>query len=398
MRGMRIVIDAMGGDAAPKAPVAGAVLAARDFGVPIALAGRPEVIEAELAGLEHEGLDIELVPASQVVAMDDLQPAATMRKSPDSSIARGLKYVRQGHGRAFVSVGHTGAVMAGALLFLGRSPGVRRPALVAAFPTLNGPCVLIDVGGNVDAKPDFLQQFGIMGAIYAERVLDIRQPRVGLVTIGEERGKGNQVVQAAVPLLEATNLHFIGNIEGRDIPEGHADVAVMDGFTGNIVIKFAEGVGQLVSQIFREEIRRDPISAFGGLLMQPAFGRARRRMDYRAYGGATLLGARGIVVIGHGRSDAEGVKKAIEVALRAAENKVVEAIEAGVAHPDHVPEADEDPDAGRGSGPGSEPGSDKDSDADSGADADPSRDSNPTSAPDDSIDAETEARQAPEPA
>ena len=340
---MRIVVDAMGGDAAPAAPVAGAVLAARAFGVPMALAGQLERIEAELNGLDTRGLDIEIVPASQVVAMDELQPAAAMRRSPDSSIARGLKFVRQGNGDAFVSMGHTGAVMAGALLYLGRSHGVRRPALVAAFPTLNGPCVLIDVGGNVDSKPEFLQQFGIMGAIYAERVLGVAHPRVGLVTIGEERGKGNQVVQAAVPLLEATNLHFIGNIEGRDIPEGNADVAVIDGFTGNVLIKFAEGIGKLVRQILSEEARGDPLSLLGGLLMRPAFGRAGKRMDYRAYGGATLLGARGIVVIGHGRSDAEGVKKAVEVALRAAENKVVEAIEAGVAHPEHVPEADENP-------------------------------------------------------
>jgi glycerol-3-phosphate acyltransferase PlsX len=328
---MQIVVDAMGGDAAPSAPIQGAVLAARNFGVPIALAGRPDVIAAELAKLDTTGLILEIVPASEAIAMDELQPAAAVRRSPDSSIARGLKYVRQGHAEAFVSVGHTGAALAGASLYLGRLPGVRRPALAVTFPTLGGPCVLIDVGGNVDSKAEFLQQFGIMGAIYAERVLGVVDPRVGLVTIGEERGKGNQVVQAAVPLLEATELRFIGNIEGRDIPEGNADVAVMDGFTGNVLIKFAEGIGVLVRDIIQAEAKADPISMLGGLLMRPAFGRASRRMDYRAYGGATLLGARGMVVIGHGRSDAEGVKKAIEVALRAVENRVVEAIESGIA-------------------------------------------------------------------
>jgi glycerol-3-phosphate acyltransferase PlsX len=328
---MRIIVDAMGGDFAPAAPVEGAVIAARAFGVPVALAGRPEVIEAELAKLEVKGLDIEIVPAQDSIAMDELSPVAAVRNSPDSSIVRGLKYVRQGHAEAFVTVGHTGASLAGASLNLGRIRGVRRPALVVTFPSLKGPVALIDVGGNVDVRAEFLQQFGIMGAIYAERVLGIKNPRVGLVTIGEERGKGNQAVQEAVPLLERAGLNYIGNIEGRDIPEGNADVAVMDGFTGNVIIKFAEGVGGLVRSILDEEARRDPISAIGGLLMKPAFGRARQRMDYRAFGGATLLGARGIVVIGHGRSDAEAVKTAVSVALRASENRVVEAIEQGVA-------------------------------------------------------------------
>jgi glycerol-3-phosphate acyltransferase PlsX len=321
----------MGGDSAPGPAVAGAILSARRLGVPIALVGPPDVLRAELARHDVAGLDIELVEAADVVGMDELSPAEAIRGRPDNSISRGLRHLRHGHGEAFVTMGHTGAAMAGAALNLGRLPHVKRAGLAVPFPTLHGPCALIDVGANAEVRPEFLQQFAIMGAVYAERVLGKANPRVGLVTIGEERGKGTQAVQEAFPLLEAAGLNFIGGVEGRDIPEGNVDVAVVDGFTGNVLIKFAEGIGGLVSQILRGSAKGDPLAMLGGVLMSGAFKRARAQMDYRAYGGATLLGVRGIVVIGHGRSDAEAVHTAIRVARRGVANGMVQAIEERVA-------------------------------------------------------------------
>ena len=331
---MQLVVDAMGGDVAPGPAVAGAVLSARRLGLRVALSGPPELIQAELDRHDVKGLDIEIIPAGEVIGMDELQPAEAIRSRPDNSISRGMKHLRHGDAQAFVTMGHTGAGMAAAALNLGRLHGVRRAGLAVPFPTLGGPCALIDVGANADVRPEFLQQFAIMGAVYAEKVLGIRNPRVGLLTIGEERGKGSQVVQEAFPLLERAGLNFIGGVEGRDIPEGKVDVAVTDGFTGNVLIKFAEGVGGLVSKILRDSAKGDPLALLGGLLMRGAFKRARAQMDYRAYGGATLLGTRGVVVIGHGRSDAEAVHTAISVACRAVENGMVEAIGAGVARAD----------------------------------------------------------------
>ncbi len=307
------------------------MLAASTFGEPILLVGRSAEIEAELADLDTTGLSLEVVHASQVVDMAEGSPAASVRRSPDSSISRGMTLIRRGEAEAIVTAGHTGAALAGAMFRLGRIRGVRRPALATPFPTTGGPCVVIDIGANAEVRPRFLLQFAIMGAAYAERVLGIERPRVGLLTIGEERGKGSQVVQAALPLLESSDLDFVGNIEGRDIPLGNVDVAVTDGFTGNVMIKFAEGSAALVQKLLREAAAGDPLAALGGLLMRRTLRRARTRMDYRAYGGAALLGVRGMVVIGHGRSDAEAVKAAVGVAIRGVEHDLMGAIERGIA-------------------------------------------------------------------
>lgn len=328
---MRIVVDAMGGDHAPAVVVEGAVLAARTFGRPIILVGRAPEVESELARHTTTGLDITVHHASDVIGMDELSPSSAVRARHDNSMSQGMKLIRHGQAEAFVTAGHTGVAMAAAALNLGRIHGVSRAAVATPFPTLGNPCVLIDIGANVEVKPTYLLQFGVMGAVYAERVLGIQRPRVGLLTIGEERGKGTPEVQAALPLLEQSGLNFIGNIEGGDIPTGQVDVAVTDGFTGNIVIKFAEGTGLLVRQIVREATTGNPLSLAGGLLMRPAWRRASQRMDYRSYGGAILLGVRGVVVIGHGRSDPEAVKTAIGVAVRGIESRLVDAIEAGVA-------------------------------------------------------------------
>jgi phosphate acyltransferase len=327
---IRIIVDAMGGDDAPRQPVAGAVRAARAFGKPIVLVGRQPDIEAELAAHDHADLDLTVVHAPDVIAMHELAPASAVRSSPDSSIARGMTLVRQGHAGAFVTMGHTGAALAGATFRLGRLHGVLRPGLATPFPTVNGRCVMIDIGANADVRPAFLAQFGVMGAAYAERVLGIANPRVGLVSNGEERGKGSAAVQQAVPLLEASGVNFIGNIEGRDIPLGTADVVVLDGFTGNVLVKFAEGTPALVASILRQSLAGDLLAIPTGLLLRRLMQRARSRMDYRSTGGAVLLGVRGVVVIGHGRSDAEAVTTAIGVAVRAVENGLVEAIASGI--------------------------------------------------------------------
>jgi glycerol-3-phosphate acyltransferase PlsX len=278
-----------------------------------------------------DSLDVSVVHAPDTIAMDELAPAAAIRRSPDSSIARGMRLVRDGEGDAFVTMGHTGAALAGAMFRLGRLRGVRRPALATPFPTLAGPCVLLDVGANTEVRPEHLLQFAVMGASYAEKVLGVARPRVGLVSNGEERGKGTGDVRDAVPLLEASGLNFIGNIEGHDIALGTADVAVMDGFTGNVLLKFAEGAGALVGRFLRDAIGRDPLAVTGALLMSGALGRLRRRMDYRPYGGAVLLGVRGVVIIGHGRSDGEGVKAAVRAAARGVEGGLVRSISDGIA-------------------------------------------------------------------
>jgi glycerol-3-phosphate acyltransferase PlsX len=331
MARMRIAIDAMGADRGTAVMVEGALRAAREHGVGIVLVGRQPEIEGVLARSDVSGLDVRVLHAEDVVGMDELAPADAVRRMPDSSISRATILVRQGEADALVTAGHTGAAHAAALLRLGRSPGVRRPALATPFPTCRSPCVLIDIGANADVRPVFLLQFAIMGAAYAERALGIANPRVGLLTIGEERGKGNGLVQEVLPLLESSELNFVGNIEGRDIPVGNVDVAVTDGFTGNILVKFAEGAGAVVRQMIREEATHDPLSFVGALMMLPALRRVPNRMSYRSYGGAILLGARGVVVIGHGRSDAQAVQAAVGVAIRCVEGDLVGAIQQRVA-------------------------------------------------------------------
>lgn len=330
---VRIVVDAMGGDNGAAANVAGAVLAARD-GARVVLVGRQDAIERELSGHRTQGLPIEVVHAETVIAMDEKAPAQAVRTRRDNSMTVGIDLVHHGHADGFVTAGHTGAAMTAAAFGLGRVKGVQRPALVTVFPAVDGPVALLDVGANAEVRPEHLVQFAVMGAAYAERVLGIPGPRVGLVSIGEEPGKGTALVQAALPLLEAAPIAFVGNIEGQDVPLGGVDVAVTDGFTGNVMLKLAEGIASLVTTTLKREARADVLSALGGLLMRPAMGRIRQRWDYRGYGGAMLLGVRGAVVIGHGRSDALAVRSAIAVARRGVEHGLVAAIAEGIARAD----------------------------------------------------------------
>ncbi len=331
---MRIVLDAMGSDRAPAADVEGAVRAARRFGHEIVLVGRQALIEAELAKHNAADLPLSIVPAEQVIGMDE-HPSQAVRRKPDSSMVVGMGLVREGQADAFVSAGNSGGVLASALAGagrLGRIRGIRRPALSTVLPTVSGSCLMLDIGANTDCRPEWLVQFAVMGSIYAQRVLGVPNPRVALLSNGEEETKGDAlVIEAHQALKQVQGLNFIGNAEGKDLPMGAADVIVADGFAGNVAIKTAEGVASMMLQLLRTHIKASPITAVGGLLAKPAFRQVARVLDYREYGGAPLLGVNGVVIIAHGRSDPLAIENAIRVAADAVAGGVVERIREGVA-------------------------------------------------------------------
>ncbi len=320
-----IVLDAMGGDHAPAEPVRGAVLAARELGIRVALVGRPEDVERELARHGPRPAGLEVVPAAEVIAMDE-EPARAAFRKRDSSIAVGLRMLKEGRADAFVSAGNTGAVMAAAIMQLNRIRGIERPTLVALMPVRGRLTVLLDVGANADAKPHYLLQWAQMAAAYLERVWKVERPRVGLLNIGEEETKGNALAQEAHRLLRESGLNFIGNVEGRDITRGLADVIVTDGFTGNVVIKTMEGMAELIQDLLREAIASRWYYKLGALLLLPAFNQLRRRMDYREYGAGPLLGVDGLVFVAHGRSDALAIRSALRVAREAVRSGMLDAL------------------------------------------------------------------------
>lgn len=326
---MRIVLDAMGGDHAPAAVVEGGVRAAREQGVEVILVGRQEAVQPELAKHDTTGAQVRLVHASEVIEMDE-HPALVAKSKRDSSMVVGMQMVKRGEADAFVTMGNSGGALAVALLHLGRLRGIKRPALASVFPTVRGPAFLIDLGANTDCKPEYLQQFAIMGSVYAERVLGIPNPRVGILSNGEEEGKGNFLVRDTTPLLKACGLNFVGNVEGKDVPAGLADVVVTDGFTGNVLVKTAEGVAAMILEVLEREIKARPVAMAGALLAKPAFRAVKRTLDYTEYGGAALLGVNGVVIVGHGRSNAKAVASAVRVAKVAVEGKVLDAIRAGI--------------------------------------------------------------------
>lgn len=321
----RVAVDAMGGDHAPHAIVGGAVLAARELAADVILVGVREAIEPLLE--QHAApSNISIVPASEVVAMG-AHPVEAIRRQQDSSIVVAARMVKAGSADALVSAGSTGAAMACSLLEWGRIKGIDRPAISAILPTLDGACIMLDVGAQVDCHPKNLVQFALMGSLYAQKVLGIEQPRVGLLNNGEEEGKGCELVREAYPLLrDAGDLNFVGNIEGRDILAGKADVVVCDGFVGNVVLKFAEGMGAVIFDLLREAISRGTRSKLGGLMLRPALKELWRKMDYTEYGGAPLLGVRGVCIISHGSSNEKAVKNAIRVACESVAGDVVSAI------------------------------------------------------------------------
>jgi glycerol-3-phosphate acyltransferase PlsX len=318
---MSIAIDAMGGDFAPSHPVAGAVLAAREYGARLILVGRKEAIEAELAKHRAGGLPIEIVHASEVVEMHD-SPVNAFRRKKDSSIRVAATLVRDGRAAGVVSAGNTGAVMTTVKMICGVLEGVERPALCAVVPNLRGPSVWLDVGANIDCKPEQLAQFAVMGHLYAREVLGVGQPRVGLMSIGEEDTKGNEVTREAFRILKEAPLNFIGNVEGRDIFNGKADVIVCDGFIGNVSLKAVESAAEAILHFLKEEISKSFLAKMGYILARPAFRNFRKKVDYAEYGGVPLLGVRAAAIICHGGSSVRAIKNAVRVTQEFVKNRV----------------------------------------------------------------------------
>ncbi len=327
---IRIVVDAMGSDDFPGPDVEGAVLAAREYGVEIILVGDEARVTPALAALNPGDLPIKVQHAPEMLTMEDKGMKLVLkarRPSSRNSMAIGIDLVKNGDAQAFVTAGNTGAAMVTAYFRLGTIPGVDLPALAPAFPTATGSCVVLDVGANPDVKPENLLQFALMGSIYAQKVRGVTRPKVGLVSNGEEEGKGNQLVKDTTPLLKNSGLNFFGNVEGKEVIGGRVDVAVCDGFVGNVMLKTAEAVAKLIVDKIREAIKGGgPFAMLGGLLVRPALGSIKKLLDPSEYGAAPLLGVDGLVFIGHGRSDAIAIKNAIRVAKEAAEANVLESL------------------------------------------------------------------------
>jgi phosphate acyltransferase len=321
---MKIAIDAMGGDLAPRETVLGGVMSVKDREVldlaghdlEIVLVGRKEVIEKELgqAG-DYPAKSISIVDAREVVEMGE-SPAQACKQKRDSSIVRCSDLVKTKEAVACVSAGNSGATMAAALMTCGRIEGVLRPAIVCMVPSVMGFSVLVDAGANVDCKPKHLLQFALMGDVFARAVLKFKNPRVGLLSIGEEESKGNELVFETQELLKKAPLNYIGNVEGRDVVNGNCDVTVCDGFVGNVTIKAIEGIGELIFKQITKEMKANLFTLIGGLLAQPAFRRFKKSIDYKEYGGAPLLGMDGVSIISHGRSTAVAIKNAVRNTLR----------------------------------------------------------------------------------
>ena len=323
---INIAVDGMGSDNAPRSEVEGAVQAAREYGVRVTLVGKEQVL-APLLKAYSAGPSVALQHASETIAMDE-QPSVALRKKKDSSIRVAADLVRQGIAGGLVSAGNTGAVMAISKMVIGSVPSVDRPALAAVLPTLKGHAVLLDVGANVTCRPHHLVQFAIMGRLFSKIIVGVSSPRVGLLSVGEEESKGNDLTKRVYKTLKAGFVDFIGNVEGGDIYNGRADVIVCDGFTGNVALKTSEGLIEAVLQLLREELSSNLQAKFGALLSQQSFKRLKKRLDYAEYGGAPLIGLRGISIICHGRSNSNAIKNAIRVAKEFAENQVNEKLEA----------------------------------------------------------------------
>ena len=322
-----IAVDAMGGDHAPRPEVEGAIAAAREFGVRILLVGIAPELKRELAKHSHRGLPIEIVPASEVITMHD-SPSQAFRKKKDSSAHVATKLVRDGQADGLISAGNTGAVMAVARFGLGTLPSVDRAALAAPFPTARGgTSVLLDVGANVDSKPAHLVQFAVMGEIYYRALFGTRRPKVALLSIGEEEMKGNELTREVHSRLKQSTLNFVGNVEGREIFGGAVDVIVCDGFIGNVALKISEGVAQHIVTLLKDALQSTLSSQVGYVLSRKAYKSFRKKIDYSEYGGAPLLGVRGVTVIGHGSSNAHAIKNAIRVATELVRGGVNEKIE-----------------------------------------------------------------------
>ena len=336
---MKIVVDAMGGDQAPAVVVAGAVAEARARGTQIILVGMADRIRAELAKLGNtSGLPIEIVHASEVVEMAEHTMAVKAKK--DSSMAVGMRLVKEGKADAFASAGNSGAVMAAALFGLGRIRGVERPALSSIYPAAPEPCLIIDIGANADCKPEYLVQFAVMGHAYARVMFGLEQPKIGIISNGEEEDKGSMLVRETYPLLKASGLNFVGNIEGKDIGKGLANVVVTDGLTGNVIVKLTEGVVSFLTKTLKRQLTGGALNKValalmipglilmipGLALLYPSVSALRKRVDWREIGGAPLLGVNGVAIIGHGRSDVKAIQSMIRMAEKSVQQNLVGAI------------------------------------------------------------------------
>lgn len=326
---MHIALDVMGSDRGADELVSGALLALQESPIKITLVGDEEAISSAL-GKQQQNPAITILPTTQIVTMDD-SPIDAIRKKKDSSMVRAFELIKKEKVDAVVSAGNSGAVMASAIKFLGRLKNISRPAIASVFPTLKGPLVMADVGANVDCRPKHLYQFGVMASAFSRIMFGIPEPRVGLLSIGEEGGKGNALVKKTHELLSASNLNFIGNVEGRDTFHGDVDVIVCDGFVGNVCLKLSEGLAESVLTMLRDEIAKTFKAKMGYFLAKKAFGNFRKRVDYAEYGGAPLLGLNGTGIICHGRSNAKAIKNAILVADELSSNRVNDHILANLA-------------------------------------------------------------------
>lgn len=330
---MRIVLDAMGGDNAPAVEVEGAVQAVKEFAnITVLLVGKQAEIEKRL--LLHKMKDterkrLEIINATESVSMSE-SPAEAFKKKTDSSIAVSARLLKENKADALVSAGNTGAVVVATLLGVGRIPGVSRPGILVPFPSKKGKTALIDAGGNVDCKPEHLVHFGIMGSLYAKHILKIENPLVGVLSVGEEDEKGNELSLATSELMKKTSLNFKGNVEGRDVVNGSVDVVACDGFVGNVILKLAEGIGGFVFSFIKEEIKKNPLAMIGALLMKPAFKNLKKQMTADEYGGAPLLGIKKPVIITHGSANAKAIKNSIKVAAQFVDEHINDEIEAAV--------------------------------------------------------------------
>lgn len=336
-----IAVDAMGGDHGPEVVVSGAVSGARRFGVSLLLHGDESLIRATLERLDTQGVDIDVVDTSEIITMDD-HPAQAVRRKPDSSLMRAIHAVKDGDASAMLSAGNSGAVMAGTLMSLGRIKGVDRPAIGSYMPALKGKTLVLDLGAVTDPKPVHLVQFALMGQTYARYVLNVPEPTIGLLSNGEEPGKGNQLTLAAHKLLASTHgIDFRGNVEGRDIALGVVDIVVTDGFTGNVALKTAEGTAALLTESLKELLTASPLRKLAALALRPAFQELRRRLDYAEIGGAPLLGIDGSAIIAHGRSNALAIENALGVAARSSEQRLPSRIAERIAQEPEARDADE---------------------------------------------------------
>tara|TARA_A100001015_G_scaffold112157_1_gene124562 strand:+ start:3561 stop:4586 length:1026 start_codon:yes stop_codon:yes gene_type:complete len=321
-----IILDAMGGDDYPEQNLNGAKLAVESLPIKVILVGNKTLLEQHIKKIKNwPSKKISIHHAEDVVTMED-SPSKSFRLKKDSSIQVGLKLVKENNGDAFVSAGNTGAILAASTFILGRCEGIERPTLASIFPSEKKHFVMLDMGSNVDCKASHLAQFAIMGSLFAKSILEVSNPKVGLLNIGEEKDKGNALTQQTYELLSNSNLNFIGNVEGKDLPKGNVDIVVCDGFTGNIVLKFAEGLVSMFKNLLKDESKKSPLTLLALMLLKPAFKKHKKKFDKDEYGGAPLLGVNGIAIISHGSSSQNAIKNAIKTAFSLSKNNLIENI------------------------------------------------------------------------